>query len=415
MTLVNFFIGIIMNKIANFNIKVASILIFIGLIVATHNLIIPKNIFYLFLKLIFLIPSVALIVNIANIIPKHTLFFFSKVIGAIVLITLIIISYLSSKRKPDNFSDLFDKWDSFLGIPLPKFLINWPKWLDTPFMHWINTGWKSFIADYGLIFDAIGYGLLRGYTELKGIIVQTPWPIVIIGVIAITYFTSGRKVGTTVFVGFCTFFIGFLNPRFWDKAIETTTMVVIGIALCVIIGIPIGIAMARSEKVRNAILPILDTMQVIPAFCYLIPGIILFGLGAIPAIISIFIYACPPLIRLTDLGIRLVDEEVIEASRSFGASKKQMLLGVQLPLALPNIMQGINQCTMMALAMVVIASMIGTRGLGDEVLLGLQQLNVGAALEAGLAIVLLAIVLDRMTQAYGDKIQERTQPGKKKK
>ena len=403
-----------MNKIANVNIKVASILIFIGLIVATHNLIIPKNIFYLFLKLIFLIPSVALIVNIANIIPKHTLLFFSKVFGAIVFITLIIISYLSSKRKPDNFSDLFDKWDSFLGIPLPKFLINWPKWLDTPFMHWINKGWKSFIADYGLIFDAIGYGLLRGYTELKGIIVQTPWPIVIIGVIAITYFTSGRKVGTTVFVGFCTFFIGFLNPRFWDKAIETTTMVVIGIAICIIIGIPIGIAMARSEKVRNAILPILDTMQVIPAFCYLIPGIILFGLGAIPAIISIFIYACPPLIRLTDLGIRLVDEEVIEAARSFGASKKQMLLGVQLPLALPNIMQGINQCTMMALAMVVIASMIGTRGLGDEVLLGLQQLNVGAALEAGLAIVLLAIVLDRMTQAYGDKIQERTQPGKKK-
>lgn len=403
-----------MNKISNLNIKLISIIIFISLIFATHNLIIPKNIFYLFLKLIFFIPSVALIVNIANIIPKHLLFLFSKIFGAVALTTLIIISYLSSKRKPDNFGDLFDKWDSFLGIPFPKFLINWPKWLDTPFMHWINKGWKSFIADYGLIFDAIGYGLLRGYTELKGIIVQTPWPIVIIGVIAITYFTSGKKVGTTVFVGFCTFFIGFLNPRFWDKAIETTTMVVIGIALCVVIGIPIGIAMARSEKVRNAILPILDTMQVIPAFCYLIPGIILFGLGAIPAIISIFIYACPPLIRLTDLGIRLVDEEVIEASRSFGASKKQMLLGVQLPLALPNIMQGINQCTMMALAMVVIASMIGTRGLGDEVLLGLQQLNVGAALEAGLAIVLLAIVLDRMTQAYGDKIQERTQPGKKK-
>lgn len=403
-----------MNTISNLNIKLISFIIFVSLIIATYYLVIPKNIFYLFLKLFFLVPSIALILNIANIIPKKVLHLLSKIFGAITLTTLIIISYHSSKRKPDNFGDLFEKWDSFLGIPLPKFLINWPKWLDTPFMHWINKGWKGFIADYGLIFDAIGYGLLRGYTELKGIIVQTPWPIVIIGVIAITYFTSGKKIGTTVFVGFCTFFIGFLNPRFWDKAIETTTMVVIGIALCVVIGIPIGIAMARSEKVRNAILPILDTMQVIPAFCYLIPGIILFGLGAIPAIISIFIYACPPLIRLTDLGIRLVDEEVIEASRSFGASKKQMLLGVQLPLALPNIMQGINQCTMMALAMVVIASMIGTRGLGDEVLLGLQQLNVGAALEAGLAIVLLAIVLDRMTQAYGDKIQERTQPGKKK-
>ena len=403
-----------MNTISNLNLKIISAIIFVGLILATYNLIIPKNIFYLFLKLVFFIPSVSLAVNIINAIPKNLLSLLSKIFGAVSLIILIIISYLSSKRKPDNFGELFEKWDSFLGIPLPKFLIDWPKWLDTPFMHWINKGWKDFITDYGLIFDAIGYGLLRGYTELKNIIVQTPWPIVIMGVIAITYFTSGRKIGTTVFVGFCTFFIGFLNPRFWDKAIETTTMVVIGIAICVIVGIPIGIAMARSEKVRNAILPILDTMQVIPAFCYLIPGIILFGLGAIPAIISIFIYACPPLIRLTDLGIRLVDEEVIEAARSFGASKKQMLLGVQLPLALPNIMQGINQCTMMALAMVVIASMIGTRGLGDEVLLGLQQLNVGAALEAGLAIVLLAIVLDRMTQAYGDKIQERTQPGKKK-
>ena len=263
-----------------------------------------------------------------------------------------------------------------------------------------------------MVFDAIGYGLLRGYTELKNVIVQAPWPVVILGVIGITYVISGRKLGTTIFVGFCTFFIGFLNPRFWDKAIETTTMVVIGIAICVVIGIPIGIAMSRSERVRNIILPILDTMQVIPAFCYLIPGIILFGLGAIPAIISIFIYACPPLIRLTDLGIRLVDKEIIEAAESFGASKKQKLWGVQIPLALPNIMQGINQCTMMALAMVVIASMIGTRGLGDEVLLGLQQLNVGKATEAGLAIVLLAIVLDRITQAYGKKIQDRNRPPK---
>jgi len=378
-------------------------------------------------------------------ISKNIIYLFYLVLFGI----LIVVSYNSSKRKPDSVSELYTDF---------SWLINWPKWLDTPFMHWINTGWRGFIADYGLIFDAIGYGLLRGYTELKNVIVQAPWPIVILGVIGITYVISGRKLGTTIFVGFCTFFIGFLNPRFWDKAIETTTMVVIGITyiisgrklgttifvgfctffigflnprfwdkaietttmvvigilICVVIGIPIGIAMSRSERVRNIILPILDTMQVIPAFCYLIPGIILFGLGAIPAIISIFIYACPPLIRLTDLGIRLVDKEIIEAAESFGASKKQKLWGVQIPLALPNIMQGINQCTMMALAMVVIASMIGTRGLGDEVLLGLQQLNVGAALEAGLAIVLLAIVLDRMTQAYGEKIQERTQPQKKK-
>ena len=319
---------------------------------------------------------------------------------------LLVVSYNHprTRKRPDNVMELFSDF---------SWLNDWPRWLDVPFMHWINTNWKIFISEYGLIFDAIGYGLLRGYTELKEVAVQAPWPVVIAAVILITYFTSGRKLGTTVFVGFCTFFIGFLNPRFWDKAIETTTMVVLGIFICIVIGIPIGIAMARNEKVRNAILPILDLMQVIPAFCYLIPGIILFGLGAIPAIISIFIYACPPLIRLTDLGIRLVDKEVIEAAESFGASKRQKLWGVQMPLALPNIMQGINQCTMMALAMVVIASMIGTRGLGDEVLLGLQQLNVGAAIEAGLAIVLLAIVLDRMTQAYGEKIQQRNQPVKK--
>ena len=256
---------------------------------------------------------------------------------------------------------------------------------------------------------------MRSYSIIKNFLVDVPWPIIVFAVVLLTFYASGKKYGTTLFVGLCTFSIGFLNPRFWDKAIETTTIVFIGIVLCVIVGIPIGIAMARSPKVRNAILPILDLMQVIPAFCYLIPGIILFGLGAIPAIIGIFIYSCPPLIRLTDLGIRLVDKEILEAAESFGANKKQKLWGVQLPLALPNIMQGINQCTMMALAMVVVASMIGTRGLGDEVLLGLQQLNVGSSLEAGLAIVLLAIVFDRITQAYGERIQERTQPAKKKK
>jgi len=249
---------------------------------------------------------------------------------------------------------------------------------------------------------------------MKNFLVDLPWPLVVILVFILTYFASGRKVGTTILVGFCTFFIGFLSPRFWDKTIMTTCIVFIGMLLCLIIGIPLGIAMSRSKKVRNALLPILDLMQTIPSFCYLIPGILLFGLGAVPAIIAIFVYAVPPLIRLTDLGIRLVDKEVVEAAEAFGASKRQKLWGVQIPLALPNIMQGVNQCVMMSLAMVVIASMIGTRGIGDEVLLGLQQLNVGMATEAGIAIVLLAIIFDRITQAYGEKIQERTQPEKKK-
>ena len=279
----------------------------------------------------------------------------------------------------------------------------------------LNAGFEWLIVEFGIFFEGINNFLLGLYTIMKDALVGLPWPLVVAIVITITYFASGKKIGTTVMVGFCTFFIGFLSPRYWDKSIMTTCIVLIGIFLCVVVGIPIGIAMARKPKVRKAILPILDLMQTIPSFCYLIPGILLFGLGAVPAIFAIFVYAAPPLIRLTDLGIRLVDKEVVEAADAFGASKKQKLWGVQIPLALPNIMQGVNQSVMMALAMVVIASMIGTRGRGDEVLLGLQQLNVGMATEAGIAIVLLAIIFDRITQSYGDRIQEKTRPKKKKK
>lgn len=320
---------------------------------------------------------------------------------------LIVISYQYAKPryKPDNISDLLNDF---------SWLINWPKWLDFPLMQPINSGFDWLIVQYGLFFEGINNFLLGLYTAMKDAVVGLPWPLVVILVIVITYFVSGKKINTTITVGFCTFFIGFLSPRYWDKAIMTTCIVLIGIFLCLVIGIPIGIAMARKPKLRKTILPVLDLMQTIPSFCYLIPGILLFGLGAVPAIIAIFVYAAPPLIRLTDLGIRLVDEEVVEAADAFGASKKQKLWGVQIPLALPNIMQGVNQSVMMALAMVVIASMIGTRGIGDEVLLGLQQLNVGMATEAGIAIVLLAIIFDRVTQAYGDKIQDKTRPKKVK-
>ena len=321
---------------------------------------------------------------------------------------LIVISYRYAKPryKPDNISDLLNDF---------SWLINWPKWLDFPLMQPINSGFDWLIVEYGLFFEGINYFLLGIYTTMKDSVVALPWPLVVILVILMTYFVSGKKMSTTILVGFCTFFIGFLSPRYWDKAIMTTCIVFIGIFFCLVIGIPIGIAMARKPKLRKMILPVLDLMQTIPSFCYLIPGILLFGLGAVPAIIAIFVYAAPPLIRLTDLGIRLVDKEVVEAADAFGASTKQKLWGVQIPLALPNIMQGVNQSVMMALAMVVIASMIGTRGIGDEVLLGLQQLNVGMATEAGIAIVLLAIIFDRVTQAYGDKIQDKTKPKNIKK
>ena len=323
-----------------------------------------------------------------------------------IFVAMVVVAYTTSKYKPESVWVLFTDL-SWLG--------DWPKWLDFPLMPFLNKWFDVLIVKYGIMFEGINFFLLGLYGKMKNFLVGLPWPIVMISVILLAYFASGRQMGTTIMVAFCVFFLGFLSPRYWDKCIMTTTIVIIGLLLCLVFGIPIGIAMARNKKVRNAILPILDLMQTIPSFCYLIPGILLFGLGAVPAIFAIFVYAVPPLIRLTDLGIRLVDKEVIEAAEAFGASNKQKLWGVQLPLALPNIMQGINQCTMMALAMVVIASMIGTRGIGDEVLLGLQQLNVGMATEAGIAIVLLAIIFDRITQSYGEKIQERVHHVKRKK
>ena len=195
-----------------------------------------------------------------------------------------------------------------------------------------------------------------------------------------------------------------------------STVSIIGVCtlLSIGIGIPVGVLMAKSERAQRICTPILDVMQTMPSFVYLIPVVMLLGIGKIPGLLAVVIYAIPPIIRLTNLGIREVDSEVLEAADAFGANPRQKLFQIQLPLALPTIFAGINQTIMMALAMVVIASMIGTRGLGDEVLLGLQQLNVGRAAEAGIAIVLLAIVLDRITQSYGETLQERTAPNTKK-
>jgi glycine betaine/proline transport system permease protein len=178
----------------------------------------------------------------------------------------------------------------------------------------------------------------------------------------------------------------------------------VSILVTVVFGLPLGIVMSQSNRVRAVMLPILDLMQTMPSFVYLIPAVMLFGLGNFSGVLATMIYAAPPLIRLTDLGIRLVDREVLEASSAFGASRRQKLFGVQIPLALPNIMAGVNQSIMMALAMVVIASMIGVRGLGQEVLYGLQRQEPGTGFVAGLSIVLLAIVLDRITQAYGRRL-----------
>lgn len=277
-----------------------------------------------------------------------------------------------------------------------------PEQLNVPLGKWVNQFVDWLVVNYGAAFEAFADSLLTVLVALEQVLRGTPWWVVLIAIAAITWHAS-KNWKLVVGLVIAMFAIGMLG--LWDKAMQTLALMIVATSLSVLIGIPVGIAMAMSNRLRAVMLPILDTMQTMPSFVYLIPALMLFGLGKVPAILATVIYAAPPVMRLTDLGIRLVDQEVLEASRSFGASRKQILFGVQLPLALPNIMAGINQTTMMSISMVVIASMIGARGLGEQVLMGIQRLDVGAGMEAGIAIVLLAVVFDRIGQAYGKRSQ----------
>ena len=245
---------------------------------------------------------------------------------------------------------------------------------------------------------SVANSILYVLVKLEMFLRFLPWWVVILCLTGLAFHASRRK-GLTLGVAFALILIGSLG--LWMMAMQTLALMIVATSISVMLGLPIGIIMSRYDRFRTIFLPILDAMQTLPSFVYLIPALMLFGLGKVPAIFATVVYAVPPLIRLTDLGIRLVDKEVMEAARAFGANPQQQLFGVQIPLAKPNIMAGINQTTMMALSMVVIASMIGARGLGEQVLLGIQRLDVGKGMEAGIAIVALAIVFDRISQSYG--------------
>ncbi|MDO4636803.1 MAG: proline/glycine betaine ABC transporter permease [Lautropia sp.] len=256
----------------------------------------------------------------------------------------------------------------------------------------------AIVTRYGDSLAALSDHFERWLGWFEKLLRTSPWWSVVLAVVVIAWLLT-RRIGLSVLMGGLLCIIGLLG--LWDAGMQTLALMLMATFLSVVIGIPIGILMGRVNWVRAILHPLLDVMQTMPSFVYLIPVVMLFGLGKTPALIATIIYAVAPLIRLTDLGIRLVDTEVLEASRAYGANTWQQLFGVQIPLALPNIMAGINQTTMMALAMVVIASMIGATGLGHEVLLGINRLEVGRGLMAGVSIVVLAILFDRITQAYG--------------
>ncbi len=216
---------------------------------------------------------------------------------------------------------------------------------------------------------------------------------------------ASRKVAIIVF--FCLMMLGFLSPIAWELAMTTLAIVMVSVLVCFIIGLPLGILAGKNNQCDAAMRPVLDTMQTIPAFVYLVPVVMLIGIGNVSGVIVTVVFSVPPLIRLTSLGIRGVSPSVVEAASAFGANPRQILFKVELPLAIPTILAGVNQAIMLSLSMVVIASMISVRGLGNEVLRAMGRLDAGKALIGGLGIVILAIVLDRITQGMGQSGRER--------
>ena len=282
-------------------------------------------------------------------------------------------------------------------------MFDFPEILNIPLAEWVDTLMDWVLLHFGDFFDAIGMGLLKILLLLDNFFTWLPWPVVLLTVAILAWRAMGRWWHGLIMSSLL-FIIGCFG--YWEMAMSTLAIVAAAVIISLFIGIPTGIFMARSDMAETLIKPILDAMQTMPSFVYLIPALMLFGLGKVPAVFATIIYAIPPVIRLTNVGIRGVSKSVIEAAEAFGSSPNQILFNVQLPLAFPSIMVGVNQTTMMSLAMVVVASMIGARTLGLEVLLAINRIEVGRGFEAGLCIVLLAIIIDRITHAFAAKQQQ---------
>ena len=257
------------------------------------------------------------------------------------------------------------------------------------------------VINFGDFFDAISDALKVVLGKLRDLLVWIPWPVMMALVFIIGWKVASLKIAAMSVIGLAIL----ATVNLWEPTMVTVAIMIVSVFLSIVVGVPVGILAARSDAVDTGIRPVLDTMQTMPSFVYLVPGIMLFGLGNVAAIFATVLYALPPCIRLTNLGIRQVDASVVEAGRSFGSSYMQLLFKIQIPMAIPTIMAGINQTVMMALAMSTIAAMVGAGGLGIEVLRAKGQLKEGEAIIAGCAIVILAIIIDRISQGY---IENRT-------
>lgn len=248
-------------------------------------------------------------------------------------------------------------------------------------------------------FEPLSAALDAGLRFVEGALLATPWPAIVVAVAGLGLWAGGWRLGLIAAAGFVA--IGLLGV--WEPALQTLALMLVSTAISITLGLPLGILAALNDRFDQALRPVLDAMQTLPSFVYLVPVLLLFGVARVPAVVATLIYALPPMVRLTSLGLRTVNPAVVEAARAFGSTRGQLLWKVQLPMALPTLMTGVNQTIMMAMSMVVISALVGAGGLGREVLLALQRLRVGQAFEAGLAIVLLAVVLDRLSDAFSKR------------
>lgn len=255
---------------------------------------------------------------------------------------------------------------------------------------WIELHFGGFLDLLSSVLGALVGGL-------KDILLVLPPMVMALVIAAFVFAVSRRNLKMTI--GTLVSLLLIDNMQLWSLSMETLALVISSTLAALVVGIPVGILCSRNDAANDIITPVLDLMQTMPSFVYLIPAVIFFGLGNVPGMIATVVFAMPPTIRLTNLGIRQVPKDLVEVAEAFGSTPQQKLLKVQLPLAMPTIMAGVNQCIMLSLSMVVIAAMIGARGLGYQVLVGIQRVDIGTGFEAGLAIVILAMVLDRITRS----------------
>jgi len=287
-----------------------------------------------------------------------------------------------------------------------EFLTKFPVMERVPLMELkkgIDLSFRLFSRKYGDAIENFFDPLLFFLVWLEKLLLTTPWPIIILVICILAWF-GARSWKLVVGSAIAFMLIGYFGM--WNDCMATVAIISVCTIICIAVGIPIGVVMSNTDRVEKAIVPVLDMMQTIPSFVYLVPILMLLGIGKVPGLIAVCIYALPPVVRLTNLGIREVDKETLEACDSYGATPFQKLTTVQIPLSLPTIFAGVNQTIMMALAMVVIASMIGVKGVGVPILRAISNQYLALGLLNGLAIVALAIIFDRITQEYGRRIQK---------